>query len=114
MRHSTLLASAVLLLTGASTPPNYTPPAPPPVSSFTTQAPARVTAPPGYTTAPTPNDDAAAPVTRASKDTSLAPGFFSRRDQYRGEGLSPGSSAQIEQDRRAKPGAGINLRMPLQ
>lgn len=101
-----------VILAGASPPPNYTPPSP--IPSFTAQAPARVTAPQGYTTAPTPNDDAAAPVTRASKDTSLAPGFFSRRDQYRGEGLSPGSSAQIEQDRRAKPGAGFNLRMPLQ
>ncbi len=108
-----------LLLVGlaaaaASPPPNLIPTTPMP--DFTTQArPApAIAAPSGYTAAPTPNSDAQAPSTRASKDASLAPGFFSRRDQYRGEGLSPGSSAQIEQDRRAKPGAGINLTMPLQ
>lgn len=78
------------------------------------QLPPKTPAPSGYIAAPTPNSDASAPHGRASKDTSVAPGFFTRRDQYRGEGLSPSSSAQTEQDRRAKPGAGINLTMPLQ
>ena len=72
------------------------------------------TTPPGYDTAPTPNQDAFAPTTRASKDSSVSPGLFTRRDQYRGEGLSAASSAQTEQDRRAKPGAGIKLSVPLQ
>ena len=112
MRRLGLLPVLGLLVAGAPPPSNLAPTTPLP--NFTAQAPAAVTAPPAYTTAPTPNDDASAPITRASKDASLAPGFFSRRDQYRGEGLSPGSSAQIEQDRRAKPGAGFSLRMPLQ
>ena len=110
-----VLMAAGLMVAGASPPPNLIPAAPLP--SFTTRssppAPAPA-APPGFTAAPTPNDDVYAPVTRASKDSSLSPGFFTRRDQYRGEGLSPGSSAQAEQDRRAKPGAGISLSMPLQ
>ncbi len=114
MRRAVLLPLLGLLIAGASQPPNLTPVTPTP--SFTTQAkpPAPSTTPPGFSPAPTPNDDASAPVTRASKDASVAPGFFTRRDQYRGEGLSPGSSAQTEQDRRAKPGAGFNLSVPLQ
>ena len=71
-------------------------------------------APPGYVTAPTPNQDAFGPTTRQSSETSVAPGLFTRRDQYRGEGLSPSSSTQADQDRRAKPGAGIKFNMPLQ
>lgn len=74
----------------------------------------RTTATPGYDTAPTPNQDAFAPTARASRESSLAPGLFTRRDQYRGEGLSAASSAQTEQDRRVKPGAGFKLSVPLQ
>ena len=94
-----------------------------PTSSFTTNtpmpsfspAPARPApaSPQAFTTAPTPNQDVNAPSTRASDATSVSPGFFSRRDQYRGEGLSPSSSAQTQQDRRAVPGAGISLTTPL-
>ena len=109
MRPVLLLPFVGLLLAGAPPPPNQNGPTP----SFTTRAPAP-TQPPGFTAAPTPNDDIYAPIARASKDASVAPGFFTRRDQYRGEGLSRGSSAQTEQDRRAKPGAGISLSMPLQ
>jgi hypothetical protein len=78
----------------------------------TSPAPA---APPGYTAAPTPNADAyAPPPPKASRDASLAPGFFTRKDRNRGDGYAPSSSAQIEEERRAKPGAGISLSMPLQ
>lgn len=75
---------------------------------------ATVTAPPGYTTAPTPDNDATGPQSRASRNASVAPGLFARSDQYRGQGLSASSSAQTGQDRRAKPGAGLKLSMPLQ
>lgn len=71
-------------------------------------------APPGYSAAPTPDQDAFGPRARASNQTSVGPGLFTRRDQYRGEGLSPSSSAQVEQERRVKPGAGIKLSVPLQ
>ena len=109
-----MLAAAALLAMGAG-----------PVNSFITATPmpdfkptppraAPPAAPPGYTTAPTPDQDSFAPRTKASQDASLAPGLFTRRDQYRGEGLSPASSAQAEQDRRAKPGAGLKLSMPLE
>ena len=87
--------------------PDFTPPP-------RTRVQGNTTATPGYDTAPTPDQDAFAPTTRASKDSSLAPGLFTRRDQYRGEGLSAASSAQTEQQRRVKPGAGFKLSVPLQ
>ncbi len=114
MKPATWLPLAGLLAAAASPPPNLSPVVPMPSLTTRAPAPAPASAPPGYTAAPTPNDDIYAPVTRASKDASVSPGFFTRRDQYRGEGLSRGSSAQTEQDRRVKPGAGINLSMPLQ
>jgi len=65
--------------------------------------------------APLPNRDYEAPAgPRASNSTELTPGVFTRKELYRGEGFSPGSTSAADTDRRAKPGAGFNLRMPLQ
>ncbi|WP_158745606.1 hypothetical protein [Acidisphaera sp. L21] len=107
-----LLLPMALLLAGAG----ITPTTPMPEFSLSTRGgpPALPPPPPGFTAAPTPDADAFAPVARASKDASVGPGIFNRRDQYRGEGLSANSSAQIEQDRRVMPGAGLKLSMPLQ
>ncbi len=70
--------------------------------------------PPDYAPAPLPNRDLDGPLTpRASNAPSLTPSLFTRSDQYRGEGYNRGSGAQSEQERRVKPGAGFNLRMPL-
>ncbi len=69
---------------------------------------------PDYLPAPLPNRDLDGPMApRASNAPSLAPSLFTRSDQYRGEGYNRGSTAQAEQERRIKPGAGFNLRMPL-
>ncbi len=68
-----------------------------------------------YDVAPTPNRDLDAPTgPRANAAPELAPGIFTRSEQYRGEGYSAGSSAQAEQERRVRPGAGFKLRLPLQ
>ena len=87
-------------------------------SAFLPVPPAPPTLPrrgPNYEPAPLPNRDVDAPIgPRASTATSVAPSLFTRPDQYRGEGYSRGSSAQTEQERRLRPGAGFNLRMPLQ
>jgi len=111
-----LLVSAASLIVAAAAPQSWfsTAPTVPPIISVRPQVLATPDTPPGFEPAPTPNRDTLSPVTKASKDASLAPGIFTRRDQYRGEGLDPANSAQIEQERRAKPGAGINLSMPLQ
>ena len=69
---------------------------------------------PVFEPAPLPNRDLNAPATaRASNEPSLAPTLFTARTQYRGDGFSPGSTAQSEQERNVKPGAGFSLHMPL-
>lgn len=68
-----------------------------------------------YDLAPTPNRDLDAPIgPRTGTAPELAPSLFTRGRQYRGEGFSEGSTAQGAQERRAQPGAGFKLRMPLQ
>lgn len=113
-----LLAAAALFLGVAAGPPSrsFDTMAPAPNFSFDSPVtPKKKTGPPGFTPAPTPNADAAPPIgPRASRDTQVSPQLFQRSNQYRGEGYSPGSSSQIQQDRRAQPGGGINLLMPLQ
>lgn len=79
-------------------------------------APVIARAPGGaYDVAPTPNRDLSAPtVIDNSNNAYLSPGVFARSRQNRGEGFLSGSTAQEEQNRRAMPGAGFNLTMPLQ
>ncbi len=105
------LLAAATIIGGAGPTNSFTTTTPMP--TFTAPVRPAPTPPQAFTTAPTPNQDVDAPTTRASDATSVSPGFFYRRDQYRGEGLSPSSSAQTQQDRRAVPGAGINLTTPL-
>jgi hypothetical protein len=70
---------------------------------------------PNYDVAPTPNRDLDAPTgPRANAAPELEPGLFTRGQQYRGEGYSSGSSAQAEQERRIRPGAGFKLHLPFQ
>ncbi len=68
---------------------------------------------PIYEPAPLPNRDLRSPARRASSEPNLSPTLFSTKTQYRGDGFSPGSTAQADQERRAKPGAGFSLHMPL-
>lgn len=67
-----------------------------------------------YAPAPLPNRDVTGPQgPRASNAPSFSPSLFTRSDQYRGEAFFPGSTAQSEQEKRAKPAAGLSLHMPL-
>jgi hypothetical protein len=66
-----------------------------------------------YQPAPLPNRDAELAPPRASNATTLAPSLFTRPDEYRGDGFSKGSTAQSEQEKRLRPGAGFSLKMPL-
>ncbi len=68
---------------------------------------------PSYEPAPLPNRDLSGPTRRASNEPNLSPTLFSNKTQYRGDGFSPGSTAQADQERRARPGAGFSLHMPL-
>ena len=69
--------------------------------------------PPRFQPAPTPNRDVELAPPPASTAPSLAPTLFTRPDQYRGDGFNKGSTAQSEQEKRVKPGAGLSLHMPL-
>ena len=69
---------------------------------------------PNYAPAPLPNRDVSTPAPgRASTEPTLAPTLFTSRTQFRGDGFSPGSTAQSDQERRTKPGAGFSLHMPI-
>lgn len=83
-----------------------------PLPSFKMSAPAG----PVFTPAPVPNRDARAPTGPRVRrpDAEFSPSLFNRSDQFRGDGYSNGSTAQSEQEKRVRPGAGFNLRMPLQ
>jgi hypothetical protein len=63
--------------------------------------------------APTPNRDVELTKPKASTATTVSPSLFTRPDEYRGDGFSKGSTAQSEQEKRVKPGAGFSLHMPL-
>lgn len=96
-----------LQATPPSSPLLPLPPMPPPGGAAGTG--------PNYDLAPTPNRDLDVPAgPRAKAAPQLAPGLFTRSEQYRGEGFSAGSTAQAEQERRVRPGAGFKLRVPLQ
>lgn len=122
MKPFVLLAAAILMLPGLAHAQqrglNLQPiPRPPPFLAAPTGPPRADPAPPDslYDIAPTPNRDLDAPSgPRASTAPQLAPSLFTRGQQYRGEGFSAGSTAQAEQERRAQPGAGFKLRLPLQ
>ncbi len=65
--------------------------------------------------APLPNRDLSAPRQAIRPaEPSLAPTLFTQSEQFRGDGFSRGSTAQSEQERRLRPGAGFALHMPLQ
>ena len=70
-------------------------------------------APSPYQPAPLPNRDVELTLPRASSETTVGPSLFTRPDQYRGDGFNKGSTAQAEQEKRVRPGAGISLTMPL-
>lgn len=76
-------------------------------------APSRSGPPARFQPAPTPNRDVELAPPPASTAPSLAPTLFTRPDQYRGDGFNKGSTAQSEQEKRVKPGAGFSLHMPL-
>ena len=69
--------------------------------------------PPKYQPAPLPNRDVELAKPRASTATTVSPSLFTRPDEYRGDGFSKGSTAQSEEEKRVKPGAGLSLHMPL-
>ncbi len=65
--------------------------------------------------APMPDADIFAPVPRVDdpKAAHVTPSLFRPKTQFRGDGYSPGSTAQESQERILKPAPGISLKVPL-
>lgn len=69
----------------------------------------------GYEPAPVPDTDVYTPhAERGPVGPTLTPGLFQPGKTYRGEGFTPGSTAQGDQEKRFRPTPGINLSVPLQ
>ncbi len=77
--------------------------------------PALATQPgPAYQPAPMPDRSLALPDRPAQASTEFTPTLFHRDNSFRGEGFSPGSSAQSDENKHVTPGAGFSLHMPIQ
>ncbi len=110
-----IVAVAGLLAMAAAPQGGFSMATPGPTFTVRPEQLGKSTPPSGFAPAPLPNRDAATPTGPAgSSNASLSPSVFTRSDQYHGEGLAASSSVQSDQERRAKPGAGFNLKMPLQ
>ncbi len=117
MRRLLITSAATLLLSAAGPSKSFLTVTPLPDFGSTVTRPGKSAAPQNgdFTTAPTPNQDIVPPTpSKQSQDASLSPGFFTRKNQTQGDGYLPSSSLQAETNSKAKPGAGINLSMPLQ
>ncbi len=118
MRRLVLVSAATLLLSAAGPANSFLTVTPMPDFGGSAARPSKKpTAPQAgeFTAAPTPNQDALPPTgEKQSEQASLAPGFFQRGNHNQGDGYLPSSSFQSEANSKARPGAGLNLSMPLQ
>ncbi|MSO91412.1 MAG: hypothetical protein EXR01_07540 [Acetobacteraceae bacterium] len=65
--------------------------------------------------APVPNSSMFAPLDlRTPRGPELSPALMVPKYTYQGEGFLYGSTVQSEQNRKARPAAGFNLKFPLQ
>lgn len=113
MKSVWLFVLAVPLIAAAPMQPPLTL-AVPTDGGFLLGAPALPRRVPSFQPAPLPNRELSTPQgARASNEPSVAPTLFTTRTQFRGDGFSPGSTAQSEQEHKLRPGAGISLHMPF-
>lgn len=106
--------AAPLLAAAASSDRGFNLTVPAPGSSLPVPpAPPLAVPPTKYQPAPTPNRDVELSTPKAATAPSVGPSLFTRSDQYRGEAFGKGSTAQAEQEKRVKPGAGLSLRLPF-
>jgi hypothetical protein len=70
----------------------------------------------GFSPAPVPDQTIEAPNQHAfgGRRTELMPELFRQRKTYQGDGYTPGSTVQGEQQKRQKPLPGFNLSVPLE
>ena len=116
MRQVVVIAGAILA--GAAGPRSMSlRVTPDPLAVAAPSRPAPVAAAPGpvFEPAPLPNADIGAPDNSDSgSGTQFSPMLLHRRDAFRGDGFSPGSTVESNENRNLQPGAGFRLSMPLQ
>lgn len=99
-----LLVPLASLLAAAASPPTDAdipiPPIPP-------------TNQPRYQSAPVPDQSFSAPIVPEATGTKIRPDLFNQRAYNGGQGYTPGSTIERQQEQRDKPIPGINITMPL-
>ncbi|HTW27922.1 MAG TPA: hypothetical protein VME92_12400 [Acetobacteraceae bacterium] len=71
-------------------------------------------APGQFEPAPVPDSDIAAPTApQASDQPQFSPSLFNTKTQFRGDGFSPGSTAQSDEEKNYKPVPGFTMKVPL-
>jgi hypothetical protein len=70
---------------------------------------------PQFEPAPMPDADLYPPVAHVDNPQAaqLTPSLFQPKNQYRGDGFSPGSTVQGNQERLLKPTPGLSMKVPL-
>lgn len=66
-----------------------------------------------FVAAPMPNQDASAPRILGDAGPNVGPSMFQGKKNYRGDGFTPDSSPQINQQSRRVSLPGISLKVPL-
>jgi hypothetical protein len=118
-RCAALLAAS--LLTTAASPGGYAPPAlagpaPPLVAIAPKPAPPAAVAPPVFVPAPMPDLEFEdnAQQKRGPAGVELSPNLYHPHQGYLGDGYTPNSTIEGEQNRRLRPMPELNLSVPLQ
>jgi hypothetical protein len=71
--------------------------------------------PPAFQAAPVPDLDLSAPAqAERNSGPEFSPNLFNQRAYNGGQGYTPGSSIERQQQQRQLPVPGFNLKMPLQ
>jgi hypothetical protein len=71
--------------------------------------------PPPFQAAPVPDLDLSAPAqAQRNSGPQLSPDLFNERAYNSGQGYTPGSTIERQQQQRQLPVPGFNLKMPLQ
>ena len=114
MRRRVLLAAVFGMATMAASPHRAKPLALSPEDNFPLP-PIPPATPPAFQAAPMPDLDLSAPEqAQRNSGPQLSPDFFDRRAYNGGQGYTPGSTIERQQQQRQLPVPGFNLKMPLQ
>ena len=114
MRRRALLAAVFGVATMAASPRRSSPVILSPDENFPLP-PVPPAKPPAFQAAPVPDLDLSAPAqAQRNSGPELSPDLFNQRPYNGGQGYTPGSTIERQQQQRQAPVPGFNLKMPLQ